>query len=154
MYDQHCTAIETSDDDISSQYGIHLRSILNQSRYFHVIEGLPGDAMHDVLEGLLQYEVKELLKYAINEQQFFTLDNLNHCIQNFDYGSPDVSNKPSVISSATLNSNTNSLKQRGKTCNFLNYINTCILSSLVETLILLSAIGKIHHRKVTVRIEF
>ena len=118
MYDRHCTAIETSDDDLSSQYGINLRSILNQSHYFHVIEGLPGDAMHDVLEGLLQYEVKELLKYAKNEQQFFTLDNLNHWIQNFDYGYPDVSNKPSVISSGTLNSNTNSLKQRGKTCSF------------------------------------
>lgn len=71
--------------------------------------------MHDVLEGRLQYEVKELLKYAISEQQFFTLNNLNRWIQNFDYGHPDVSNEPSVTSSATLNSNTNSLKQRGKT---------------------------------------
>ena len=131
MYDQHCTAIENSDDDLSSQYGINLRSILNQSRYFHVIEGLPGDAMHDVLEGLLQYEVKELLKYAVNEQQFFTLDNLNCWIQNFDYGYPDVSNKPSVISNATLNSNTNSLKQRGITNLqfFLTIISTCALSS-------------------------
>ena len=74
-------------------------------------EGLPGDAMHDVLEGLLQYEVKELLKCAVNEHQFFTLDNLNCWIQNFDYGYPDVSNKPCAISSATLNSSTNSLKQ-------------------------------------------
>lgn len=114
MYDQQCIAIETSDVDISSHFGINVRSILNQSRYFHVIEGLPGDAMHDVLEGLLQYEVKELLKYTINEQQFFTLDNLNQCIQNFHYGFPDVSNKPCVISSTTLNSNANSLKQRGK----------------------------------------
>ena len=114
MYDQQCIAIETSDVNISSHFGINVRSILNQSRYFHVIEGLPGDAMHDVLEGLLQYEVEELLKYTINEQQFFTLDNLNQCIQNFDYGFPNVSNKPCVISSTTLNSNTNSLKQRGK----------------------------------------
>ena len=114
MYDQQCTAIENSVIDISSQFGINLRSALNQSRYFHVIEGLPGDAMHDVLEGLLQYEVKELLKYAIYEQQFFTLENLNCWIKNFDYGYPDVSNKPCVISSATLNSNTNSLKQKGK----------------------------------------
>lgn len=108
MYDQQCIAIETSDVDISSHFGINVWSILNQSCYFH------GDAMHDVLEGLLQYEVKELLKYTINEEQFFTLDNLNQCIQNFDNGFPDVSNKPCVISSTTLNSNTNSLKQRGK----------------------------------------
>jgi hypothetical protein len=30
-----------------------------------VVGGLPGDAMHDVLEGLLQYEAKEFLKHAI-----------------------------------------------------------------------------------------
>ena len=98
MYNQHCTATENSEIDISSQYGINVRSILNQSRHFHVIQGLPGDAMHDVLEGLLQYDVKELLKYAINEQQLFTLDDLNHSIQSFDYGFPDVSNKPCVTS--------------------------------------------------------
>ena len=67
MYDQQCTANETSDVKISSHYGINVRSILNKSLYFHVIEGLRRDAMHDVLEGLLQYEVNELLKYVINE---------------------------------------------------------------------------------------
>ena len=109
-----CTEIENSAVDISAQFGINFRSILNQSRYFHVIGGLPGDAMHDVLEGLLQYEAKELLKYAINEQVFFSLHDLNDWIVDFDYGYMDISNKPSVIWSATLNSATNSLKQRGK----------------------------------------
>ena len=43
------------------------------------------------------------------------MENLSCWMKNFDYGYPDVSNKPCVISSATLNSNTNSLKQKGKT---------------------------------------
>ena len=50
--------------------------------------------MHDVLEGRLQHEVKELLKYTLNEQQFFTLENLNYLIKILDYGYPDVFNKP------------------------------------------------------------
>jgi hypothetical protein len=110
-YDNHCTAIENSDVDISKIYGINSRSILNQSRYFHVVGGLPGDAMHDVLEGLLQYETKEFLKYAINDQGYFRLEQLNHWIQDMDYGYADVSNKPSIIASQTLNSSSNSLKQ-------------------------------------------
>lgn len=113
MYNQNCTDIENADGDISQRYGINSRSILNMSRYFHVVEGLPGDAMHDVLEGLLQYEVKEYLKYTIYEEHFLTLENLNTSIKEFDYGCPDVTNKPSLISSKTLNSGTNSLKQRG-----------------------------------------
>jgi hypothetical protein len=57
--------MENSEEDISSQFGICHSSILNKSRYFHVVGGLPGDAMHDVLEGLLQYEAKEFLKHVI-----------------------------------------------------------------------------------------
>lgn len=72
----NCTSIENSDADITGVYGINHRSILNQSRYFHVVGGLPGDAMHDVLEGVLQYEAKEYLKYTINEQKYFTLSSL------------------------------------------------------------------------------
>ena len=48
--------------------GIHHDSILNSSQFYHVTEGLPPDIMHDILEGALQYEVKELLKYLIDER--------------------------------------------------------------------------------------
>ena len=89
-------------------------SSLCQSRYFHVIGGLPGDAMHDVLEGCLQYEVKELLKYSIQEQKCFTLQHLNSCLENFDFGYQNNNNKPSAISDGTLNSNSNTLHQKGE----------------------------------------
>lgn len=112
-YNNNCTAIENSDADITGVYGINHRSILNQSRYFHVIGGFPGDAMHDVLEGVLQYEAKEFLKYAINEQSYFSLAQLNQWIQHFDFGYADSSNRPSPIAGQTLNSATNSLKQKG-----------------------------------------
>ena len=44
------------------------RSILPESRYYHVVGGLPPDAMHDILEGVLQYHTKELLKLYILEK--------------------------------------------------------------------------------------
>ena len=58
---------------MSPQFGVCFSSILNQSRYFHVIGGLPGDAMHNVLEGLLQYEVKEFLKHIIFDERYETI---------------------------------------------------------------------------------
>ena len=67
-------------------YGLKRRSVLNNSRFFHVIGGLPADAMHDVLEGVLQYHTKELLKYYILDEKIFSLDELNKRIISFDYG--------------------------------------------------------------------
>ena len=41
----------------SVTYGLTRDSCLNSSSYFHVTEGLAPDIMHDVLEGVAQYEV-------------------------------------------------------------------------------------------------
>uniref|UniRef100_A0A1X7U9I7 Uncharacterized protein n=1 Tax=Amphimedon queenslandica TaxID=400682 RepID=A0A1X7U9I7_AMPQE len=48
---------------ISSTYGINEDSILHQSLYFHVSEGVTPDIMHNVLEGCLQYEMKEIVQH-------------------------------------------------------------------------------------------
>jgi len=42
-----------------------------------VTEGLVMDIMHDILEGSLMYEAKELLKYLIS-RGFCTLNHINH----------------------------------------------------------------------------
>ena len=46
-------------DHITTTYGLHRNSILNTSKYFHIVDGLAPDIMHDILEGSLQYEIKE-----------------------------------------------------------------------------------------------
>ena len=94
-------------------YGVNRLSILCKSRYFSVIDGLPGDVMHDLLEGVLQYECKEMLKIFINEEKYLTLDQLNERIKRFDYGYYNDKNRPSPISQQTLNNGNNSLKQKG-----------------------------------------
>lgn len=105
--------MENSEIDLSTIYGINFRSVLNNSRYFHVIGGMPGDAMHDVLEGILQYETKEFLKYCIREEQLLTFSQLNENIKSFDFGYMNDSNKPSPIAPQTLASENNALKQKG-----------------------------------------
>lgn len=96
------------------------KTILNKSRYYHVVDGLPGDAMHDVLEGVLQYKVKEMLKVFIWElkvfiweQKYFSLKELNVRIKNFDYGYYNDNNKPSTIAQQTLKGDKNNVKQKG-----------------------------------------
>ncbi len=95
-HNHHCRQIEFI-PELSITYGVKRKSILCDSRYFHVIDSLPGDAMHDVLEGVLQYECKEMLKLLINQEKLFTLEQLNDRIQLFDYGYMNDRDKPSPI---------------------------------------------------------
>lgn len=81
-----------------------------------MVDGLAPDIMHDVLEGSLQYEVKELLKYLIYEKKWMTLATVNEKIERFPYMQSDKANKPAIISDATLKSNTHGLKQKGAVC--------------------------------------
>ena len=105
--------MENSEIDLSTIYGVNFRSVVNNPRYFHVIGGMPGVAMHDVLEGILQYETKE---YCIREEQLLALSQLNENIKSFDFGYMNDSNKPSPIAPPppkTLASKNNAVKQKG-----------------------------------------
>ena len=63
-HNHHCEQLQRPLHDlVTMTYGLQNDSILNSS---NVIDGLVPDVMHDILEGSLQYEVKELLKYCIH----------------------------------------------------------------------------------------
>lgn len=70
--------------------------------------------MHDILEGMLQYEIKEMLKHYIKVQHYLTLEELNGRISSYDFGYPNNKNKPTLICEQRFSSNDNSLKQHGK----------------------------------------
>ena len=79
---EQCTILNSktgsSRDAYSKETGINHESILNELQYFSVASGaLVPDVMHDVLEGVLQYEVKLLLRHLIYDEHCFTLDQLN-----------------------------------------------------------------------------
>lgn len=97
----------------STAFGIDKDSILNQSAYYHVTEGLVPDIMHDVLEGTLSYELKELIRYLVH-QKVLSLASINEAIQSFPYFGADARNKPSVFGPTLLTSTDHGLKQSGK----------------------------------------
>ena len=88
---------------IATTFGVTRCSILNSLQYFHVIEGLVPDIMHDLLEGSLPLLTKLLLTYFIREKHLFSLAYLNERIASFKYGSA-VKVKPSTISPSSFNS--------------------------------------------------
>lgn len=64
------------------------------------------DVMHDLLEGVGPYVMKEMLKVMI-QKKYLTLRDLNDAIENFPYGSTEITSKPSIIPGNVLNSNDN-----------------------------------------------
>ncbi|XP_015753158.1 PREDICTED: complement C3-like [Acropora digitifera] len=91
------------------------RTRVDQGRvYFHTAKCLPGDAMHDVLERVLQYQCKELMKAIIQDEKLMSLDVLNQHLKKFDYGNYNNKNKSSHITLQTLNSENNSLGHKAR----------------------------------------
>lgn len=112
-HNRHCQLVQ-NDSTLSSTYGVKRGSILNQSKYFHVVDGLDLDVMHDQLEGVLPLETKLLLQKYIMVEKYFTLNILNDRIAAFNYSLVDVSNKPSPIKQQALNTDSATISQSGK----------------------------------------
>ena len=71
--------------------------------------------MHDILEGSLPLETKELIRYLISSK-LCGIAGINQAIRSFAYAGADSANKLNPISSATLSSRDHLLKQTGIAC--------------------------------------
>jgi len=100
----YCELIENDDSgELSKEYGINHNSVLNELNYFDVGNGaLIPDIMHDVLEGVLQYEVKLMLQYMIVVESYFTLDMFNLKLENLELDGAESVNRPTSISAKKL----------------------------------------------------
>ncbi len=62
----------TEDYAINSiQFGINRPSELDKIEHFSVVQNLPHDVMHDLLEGVIPLEMKLLLTYHVNDAKYF-----------------------------------------------------------------------------------
>ena len=108
----HCADLDGPlHDHAATTYGVSCDSILNTSAYFHVVDGMVPDIMHDILEGSLQLHLKYLFKYCILQMKYFSLDTVNTRIYSFYFGTADATNRPSAIAPDVLTSSVNSVKQ-------------------------------------------
>ena len=115
----HCADLndEALRDHAATTYGVSCDSTLNTSAYFHVVDGMVPDIMHDILEGSLQLHLKCLFKHCILQMKYFRLETLNARIHSFYFGTADATNKPSDITTDVLTSSMNSVKQSCKCMN-------------------------------------
>ncbi len=93
LNEQHYKNLEESGD--SSCYGIKRNSILNEFKYFHVADNVAVDVMHDILEGVAQYELKLLFDYIA--KNFISSDNILLRIDSYSYGYLDRKNRPTKM---------------------------------------------------------
>lgn len=100
-------------DHYSKIYGIIERSILLDVKHFPMMDwGLPHDIMHDLFEGVVQYEIKVLLLHCL-EKKMFTLEEFYHRLLDFDFGYTEVADKPTPITSQHLHSETSKHLRQG-----------------------------------------
>ena len=67
---------------------------------FSVVNNLPHDIMHDLLESIMHDELILLLNHCLL-CKYFRLNSLNELILSFDYGYSESSNKPAIIESVS-----------------------------------------------------
>ncbi|KAJ1519805.1 hypothetical protein ONE63_005058 [Megalurothrips usitatus] len=101
----------------STKYGLNRESCLNNLESFHVVENMPPDILHDLLEGSLCLTIKKMLRYYLYDDKGgnpFTLDWLNQAIQNFDFDYAEIKDKPSLLQEDTIKDQTSlTLHQSG-----------------------------------------
>ncbi|XDV29615.1 hypothetical protein PO909_032707 [Leuciscus waleckii] len=79
----------------NSCYGIKRNSVLNTLTYFNVSENFVLDIMHDILEGVAQYEVKLLFEYM--SCNLISCDSIPQRLYAFNYGYLDKNNRPTKV---------------------------------------------------------
>lgn len=80
----------------SKLFGVNADTELNKLENFNSTENTIFDPMHDLLEGIIPLEIKNVLKYYIFEKKLFDVEFLNQRIHSFRYGCIEICNKPSA----------------------------------------------------------
>ncbi|XP_055715103.1 uncharacterized protein LOC129809293 [Phlebotomus papatasi] len=94
---------ETYENDVSKLgnnsdhiRGVRENSLFNDLQYFHVVKNPSIDIMHDVLEGVAQYELNLFFNYLIDHKHN-TLHEINSLISSFNFAFEERRNLPSPI---------------------------------------------------------
>lgn len=99
----------TENPQLGNVHGVKTHSVLNYLNFFNIFDNLTVDIMHDILEGVVELEVKLFFKSLVLEEKVITLESLNNRIRTFNYGMLESKNCPGTIS---LDKPGNSLGQK------------------------------------------
>lgn len=74
----------------------------SQLNDFHLTENFCVDVMHDLFEGVCNYDIQNILKCLIYDLKLFSLETLNIIMKCFNFNYIESSNKPPAISHENL----------------------------------------------------
>lgn len=89
-YAEHVKNIESG-----GSFNVVEECVFHQCKNFHVTKNLVVDVMHNIWEGIAQYDLAKILDTYVNVKKFFTLEHLNRRILPFPY--QEWENKPVEI---------------------------------------------------------
>ncbi|XP_053475799.1 uncharacterized protein LOC128605004 [Ictalurus furcatus] len=95
VHTEHCKALNEN-PELRSIYGVKKSCVHNSLQYFHCTDNYAVVIIHDLLEGVVQYELKLFFEYLV-KQDYVSLNTLSNRIQSFNYGYTDCKNKPSGL---------------------------------------------------------
>jgi len=95
MHSQHCESMQ-SNPTTPHVYGVKNVCLLNSLQYFNTTDNFSVDIMHDILEGVAQFELKLLLQYYV-QTKLMTAKDLSYRVHSFNYGYTQRSNRPPAI---------------------------------------------------------
>lgn len=106
-YADHLVTIAKSEKVVFREtYGIKRYCELNSLQYYHMLDAMAPDIMHDLNEGIIPHLLKALFKYCISEN-IVGEDELKSRIHFHDYGFKNRKNCPSLVSMDKGNLNQN-----------------------------------------------
>lgn len=85
---------------MENKFGIKERCIFNDLEYYHIYENQCVDVMHDLYEGVLRYDMANVMSKLIY-LNYFTLESLNFKIK-YNLYNPHEKNIPPVIKESHL----------------------------------------------------
>lgn len=100
--------------------GIKENCIFNQIPSFHVVDNNAVDIMHDMLEGVCNYDMTLIIAYYLHVE-VFSLHSLNTYIKSFDYGYIEYRNKPPSVSENMLAKKKLNMKANEMMCFVRNF---------------------------------
>lgn len=113
-YQEAINYINSLADDEPIDYkiskGIKHHCLLNDIDYFHVLQNIGVDVMHDGLEGLIPYTIENIIKY-LSDKKIISQASIQVLIRDFNYGFLFKRKLPSKIkiTSSHLNQNATQL---------------------------------------------
>lgn len=113
----------------SSATGIEQDCVFNVLKYFHCTYNYSLDLMHDFFEGIIKYDVCQVILNFI-ERKLITIDELNERISNFTYGSEESRYIPNILNIRKLKEN--NLNMTAKEAWQFIYLLPLLIGDIVE----------------------